>query len=176
MLKTIQTIVLFLCISIGHAQKNPFKVAIPESVGISKDSLQNMNAYFHNLVDQKQLAGIQTAILRKGKLVHFDSYGYANKEDNTKLDEQSIFRIFSMTKPIVSVALMQLHEQGKFQLDDPLHKYLPEFTSMKIYTDSILIPAENHIRIIDLLRHTSGLSYGRTQYSGLNQISDNAVT
>jgi len=152
------------------AQEKPFETTTPSSVGMSVDSLQRMNAYFHNLVDQQQLAGIQTAVLRKGKLVHFDSYGYANREENIKLDQQSIFRIFSMTKPIVSVALMQLYEQGKFKLNDPLHAYLPEFKDMQIYTDSGLIPAKNPIRIIDLLRHTSGLSYGRTQHEALNQL------
>ncbi|MEM6722049.1 MAG: serine hydrolase domain-containing protein [Bacteroidota bacterium] len=174
MLQTIRIIVLFiffLSMSITvQAQEQPFKIATPASVGMSNDSLQTMNAYFHNLVDEQQLAGIQTAIIREGKLLHFDSYGYANIEENTKLDEHSIFRIFSMTKPIVSVALMQLHEQGKFKLNDPLHKYLPEFKNMQIYTDSMLIAAKNPIRIIDLLRHTSGLSYGRTQHQALNQL------
>lgn len=164
-------LLFFMAMSmVVHAQEKPFEVATPESVRMSSDSLQAMNTHFHNLVDQRQLAGIQTAILRNGKLVHFDSYGYANLEEKKIVDAQSIFRIFSMTKPIVSVALMQLYEQGKFKLEDPLYKYLPAFKEMQIYTDSTLIPAQNPIRIIDLLRHTSGFSYGRTPHAELNQI------
>jgi CubicO group peptidase (beta-lactamase class C family) len=163
-------ILLSANLSTLQAQEVRFEKAMAASVGMSSDSLQAMNAYFHNLVDTKQLAGIQTAILRNEKLIHYDSYGFANIEENIGLDKRSIFRIFSMTKPIVSVALMQLYEQGKFQLNDPLHKYIPEFKNMQIYTDSGLIPAKKSIRIIDLLRHTSGLSYGRTQNEALNQL------
>ncbi|WP_298519467.1 serine hydrolase [uncultured Kordia sp.] len=170
-LRIILLLLFFAVMSmVVHAQEKPFEVAKPESVKMSSDSLQKMNAHFHNLVDQRQLAGIQTAIVRNGKLIHFDSYGYANLEEKKILNKQSIFRIFSMTKPIVSVALMQLYEQGKFKLEDPLHKYLPAFKEMQVYTDSTLILAKNPIRIIDLLRHTSGFSYGRTQHAKLNQI------
>lgn len=153
-----------------HAQEQSFDVVQPEAVGLSSDSLHRMNAHFHRLVDEKRLAGIQTALIRKGKLVHFDSYGHANTEEGKELDEQSIFRIFSMTKPIVSVALMQLYEQGKFKLEDPLYEYLPEFKEMFIYTDSGLVAAQHPIRIIDLLRHTSGFSYGRGHDPGLTQL------
>ena len=147
----------------------PFVRAQPETVGLSSDSLAQMDAHFHRLVDEQQLAGIQTAVLCQGKLVHFDSYGLTNIAEGTALDQQSLFRIFSMTKPLVSVALMQLYEQGKFQLDDPLHQYLPDFKAMQVYTDTGLVPVQQPIRIVDLLRHTSGFSYGRTPYPALNQ-------
>ena len=157
------------------AQETLINLVEPESVGISSDTLQSMNLHFHSLVDENQLAGIQTAVIRKGQLVHFDSYGYANIQEEKKLDEYSIFRIFSMTKPIVSVALMKLYEEGRFKLEDPLHQYLPEFKDMHIYTDSGLIPADKPIRIIDLLRHTSGFSYGRSQHAELNQMYSDAA-
>ena len=153
-----------------NAQVHSFDLVQPELVGLSSDSLNNMNDHFHNLVDEKRLAGIQTAVIRKGKLVHFDSYGHSNIEEDRLLNEQSIFRIFSMTKPIVSVALMQLYEEGKFKLEDPLYKYIPEFKEMKIYHDSVLIEAKIPIKIIDLLRHTSGFSYGRGHEAALNQM------
>ncbi|OJJ21048.1 hypothetical protein BKI52_10785 [marine bacterium AO1-C] len=137
---------------------------------MSSDSLQRMNAHFHRLVDAKQLAGIQTAVMRNGRLVHFDSYGYANIQAKKLLDERSIFRVFSMTKPIVSVALMQLYEAGKFKLEDPVYKYLPEFKQMYIYTDSALVRANKPIRVIDLLTHTAGFSYGRTPHPGLSRM------
>lgn len=155
---------------LASAQTNGFVQVQPETVGLSTDSLQKMNTYFHKLVDDGKLAGIQTAIIRKGKLAQFDSYGYANMEEEKLLDEQSIFRIFSMTKPIVSVALMQLYEQGKFQLNDPLHYYIPAFKEMNVHSDAGFVPAKNPIRIIDLLRHTSGFTYGRSDHTELDQM------
>lgn len=152
------------------AQTNEFVKVKPESVGLSTDSLQKMNAHFHKLVDDGNLAGIQTAIIRKGKLVQFDSYGHSNIEEERRLDERSIFRIFSMTKPIVSVALLQLYDKGKFKLQDPVYKFIPEFKKMTIYSDSGLIYAKNPIRIVDLLRHTSGFTYGRSSYGKLDQL------
>ncbi len=173
-MKNIKNIV-FLIIALGLsptlliAQTNDFTLVKPESVNLSSDSLDIMNEYFHRLVDQKQLAGIQTAILRKGKLVQFDSYGYSNVEEKKLLDKHSIFRIFSMTKPIVSVALMKLYEEGKFKLTDPLYKFIPEFEKMLVYSDSTLVPTQRPITIIDLLTHTSGFNYGRSRNSALNQ-------
>lgn len=153
----------------SYAQDKNIDLTKPELVGISSDSLRNMDAYFHQLVDNQQLAGIQTAVMRNGKLVHFDSYGYSNIQEEILLDQGSIFRIFSMTKPIVSAALMQLYDQGKFKLEDPLSKYIPEFEEMEVYTESGLVPAQNPIRIVDILTHTSGFSYGTSQYAELNQ-------
>lgn len=168
---------IFVTIFLAHmisihitAQKNSFNIAKPAVLGISIDSLKKMNDYFHSLVDNDSLAGIQTGIVCKGQLIHFDSYGCANIDEKNALNEESIFRIFSMTKPIVSVALMQLYEKGKFKLRDPLYKYIPSFRDMQIYSDSAFIQAERPIFILDLLRHTSGFGYGRSQYEELNHI------
>ena len=164
--------ILLICVcSIStNAQEESFTLTSPETVGLSTDSLMKMNAHFHRLVDEQQLAGIQTAIIRDGKLVHYDSYGYSNIQEEKKLNEKSIFRIFSMTKPVVSLALMKLFEEKKFALEDPLYIYLPEFKDMKVYKDSVLVEAKKPIRIIDLLRHTSGFSYGRGPHTELNQM------
>ena len=145
-----------------QAQFSIDKIAAPESVGLSSSALSQMTNSLHLLVSNNQLAGIQTAVIRDGKLVHFDSYGYANLEKQIPLSEQSIFRIFSMTKPLVSVALMQLYEKGLFQLNDPVAQYIPAFKDPKVYTENGLIPATKPIRIIDLLTHSSGLNYGRS--------------
>lgn len=153
----------------ANAQMDRFKTGEPESVQMSSDSLERMEDYLHNLVDESQIAGIQTAIMRKGKLIYSDSYGYSNIETGKMLDDKSIFRIFSMTKPIVSVGLMQLFEEGMFELDDPLYKFIPEFENMQVLTDSGLHPSPTPIRIIDLLRHSSGLNYGRGPHTELNQ-------
>ncbi|MDT0605714.1 serine hydrolase domain-containing protein [Croceitalea rosinachiae] len=169
----IKKIVLALIVGCSYrialGQNLDFTLVKPERVGLYPDSLQVMNKHFHKLVDEGKLAGIQTAILRKGNLVHFNSYGYSNIEEKMLLDERSIFRIFSMTKPIVSVALMQLYEQDKFELQDPLYKFIPEFKAMNRYSDSGFVKVDNPIRIIDLLRHTSGFNYGRGHNEELNQ-------
>ena len=78
----------------------------------------------HSFVDNKDISAIQTAIIRNGKLIHFDSYGNSDISEKDALESDDIFRIASMTKPIVSVALMMLHEEGKFNLNDPVYKYL----------------------------------------------------
>lgn len=164
-------LILLLFLSTTILAQNSLTIHKPESVGMSSEKLDVLNTELHRFVDNKQLAGIQTAIIRKNKLIHFDTYGFSNIEDNIKLQENSIFRIFSMTKPITSVALMMLYEQGKLKLDDPLYKYIPEFKDMTIYDENLgIIKAKRRIKIIDLLRHTSGISYGRTTNDKLNAL------
>jgi CubicO group peptidase (beta-lactamase class C family) len=166
-------VLIFLVTSINkvNCQFNLSKVDKAEHYGFSIDSLNAMNNHFHNLIDNKQIAGIQTAIIKDGKLCHFDNYGFADIENNILLNNKSIFRIFSMTKPIVSVALMQLNEQDKFRLDDPLSLYIPAFKEMYIMKeDGEKAIAKKEITIRDLLRHTSGIGYGRGDNEQLNNL------
>lgn len=154
---------LFLSILCWHDLSAQLKIekVKAESVGISTERLDKLNDVMREYVDKGQLAGIQTAIMRKGQLVHFDTYGLANVEEKKPLQDDSMWRIYSMTKPIVTVALMMLYEEGKFQLKDPLHIYLPVLKELKVHhPDGQTLPAKNDIRIIDLLRHSSGLGYG----------------
>lgn len=170
MIKRIYAISFILLTISACAQKNARLTDVKQN-NLSNKNLDSLKVVLHSFVDNKQLAGIQTAILKNNKLVHFDSYGYADIENKILLDNQSIFRIFSMTKPITSVGLMQLYEQGKFKLEDPIHKYIPEFKNMKVYDENNnIIPAKNAIKIIDLLRHSSGISYGRSPNSDLNSL------
>ncbi|MDB4293087.1 beta-lactamase family protein [Maribacter sp.] len=152
------------------AQSDLLKV-LPETVGMSSEGLHALDAHLHAIVDQGKLAGVQTAILRKGKLAHFDTYGFSNIANKETLKENSIYRIFSMTKPIVSVAIMQLYEKGKFKLEDPVYKYIPAFKHMKVHSEAEgLTLAKNPIKIIDLLRHTSGIGYGRSENDHINAL------
>lgn len=170
MKKNIYLISLLLLTTLGCAQEKS-NLITPESVGLSSKKLDTLKSELHKYVDDGSLAGIQTAILKNNTLVYFDSYGYADVENTIPLDDKSIFRIFSMTKPITSVGLMVLYEQGKFQLDDPLYKYIPEFRNMTTYDENNnIIPVKNAIKIIDLLRHSSGISYGRSPNSNLNNL------
>ncbi|MEL6989622.1 MAG: serine hydrolase domain-containing protein, partial [Bacteroidota bacterium] len=162
-------LIIFSSINLAFGQIDMTALEKPEQLGLSSDSLNKMDDYFHSLVDSDQLAGIQTAIIKDGAVVHFDSYGFANIEEEVPLTKHSIFRIFSMTKPIVSVALMQLYEKGLINLEDPLYKYLPEFKEVYVHRDGATTLAKNPIKIIDLLRHSSGYSYGNVDNEFLSQ-------
>jgi len=135
--------------------------AIPENFGFSSQRLALLDSKMHELVNNGQIAGVQTAIMRRNELIHFDTYGFADIESNKSLEENSIWRIYSMTKPIVSVGLMMLYEKGLFSLNDPVHLYIPELKEMLVHTvGNETKKAENPIRVIDILRHTSGFGYG----------------
>lgn len=130
-------------------------------LGFDKDRLERLDNRMHQFVDKGQLAGIQTAIMRDGKLVHMDTYGHADIHSKTQLEDDHIWRIFSMTKPIASVGLMMLYEQGLFSLGDPVENYIPSFKNLKVYDkDKGIVEASNKMTIKDLLTHTSGLGYG----------------
>ena len=97
--------------------------------------------------------------------MHFETAGLRDRELNKPMTEDTLFRIYSMTKPVTSVAIMMLYEEGKLKLDDPVSKFIPEFADTKVYTGGgtespVLVPIEREIRIADLLTHTSGLTYG----------------
>ena len=113
----------------------------------------------HKFVDNNDISAIQTAIVKNGKLIHFDSYGNSDISDQDSLENDDIFRIASMTKPIVSVALMMLYEEGKFKLNDPVYKYIPEFKNLTVKKRKKTKPVKNHIKVVDLLRHSAGLNF-----------------
>ena len=108
--------ILFLCGYLITAQSS-FEISSPEIQGVSSEKLELLNETMHSFVDNNDISAIQTAILKNGKLIHFDSYGNSDISEKSALKSDDIFRIASMTKPIVSVGLMMLHEEGKFELD-----------------------------------------------------------
>ena len=134
--------------------------ASPESVGLSAARLARVDAALKPYIDNKQLAGAVVAIARKNKTVYMKSFGAADIDSNKAMTNDAIFRIASMTKPVTSVAVMMLYEEGKFLLDDPIAKFIPEFKEPKVLSaDGTTVPAKREITIRDLLRHTSGISY-----------------
>lgn len=158
-MKFFYTIILACLFSSLLAQKQV--IHSPESVGMSSERLERLNKQMHQFVKDGSLSAVQTAIYRKGKLVHFDSYGQQDIDSQKPIPDNAIWRIYSMTKPIVSVALMMLYEEGHFQLYDPLHKYIPEFKEMQVHVEGRTTkPIEQPIRVVDILRHTSGFGYG----------------
>jgi CubicO group peptidase (beta-lactamase class C family) len=137
--------------------------ARPESVGMSAQRLERISDYAANLVATKQAAGVVTLVARRGRLVHLDATGMADIENGEPMTTDAYFRYFSMTKPIASVALLMLYEEGKFQLNDPLAKYLPEFADIRVQSDEgsgdATVEAVRPPTVLDAFRHTAGFSY-----------------
>jgi CubicO group peptidase (beta-lactamase class C family) len=150
--------IIFLCGYLITAQSS-FEISSPEMQGVSSEKLELLNETMHSFVDNNDISAIQTAILKNGKLIHYDSYGNSDISEKNTLKSDDIFRIASMTKPIVSIGLMMLHEEGKFELDDPVYKYIPEFKNLSVQKRKKIKPAKNHIKVIDLLRHSAGFNF-----------------
>lgn len=131
--------------------------ANPEAVGFSTAGLDALQAEFRALVDQKKLAGVTTLVARHGKVVHMDTYGAANAATGDALKPDSIFRIASMTKPITGVAMMQLWEQGKWKLSDPVSKFIPEFANLKVKgANGALVAQNTPMTMAQLMSHSAG--------------------
>jgi CubicO group peptidase (beta-lactamase class C family) len=135
----------------------------PESLGLSSSRLKALSAVIGREVDKGTLPGAVVMVGRKGKVSHFDTIGRQGPSSDAKMRPDSVFRIFSMTKPIVSVAVMQLVEDGRILINDPLSKYIPAFANSQVgevRDEKIhLVPMKREITIQDLLSHTSGISY-----------------
>ena len=149
-----------LLVSSHHASAQadlPFAKA--EAVGMSSKRLERITAFIKDYVDTDQIAGAVTLVARKGKIVHFESQGWRYKEENQPMEKDAIFSLASMTKPIVSTALMMLWEDGKFMLDDPISKWLPSYANKQVL-DPLTgrrVPARP-VTVRHILSHTSGLS------------------
>lgn len=140
-------------------------LAAPEEVGFSAEKLQSVPQALQKLVDEKRIAGGVTVVARRGKVVQFETCGMMDIKAMKAMKPDTIFRIYSMSKPITSLAAMMLYEEGKLKLDDPVSKYIPEFKGLKVVADPdaekiMQVPAKREISVRDLLRHTSGLTYG----------------
>ena len=161
-LPAILTALLFSAASYqGHAQD--FPRATPESVGLSSTGLERVTANLQAHIDQGHIAGAVAAVLRDGKLVYLESLGKRELETGSEMPDDALFRIYSMTRPVTSLAAMVLWEEGKFQLDDPISLYLPQFAAQRVFIDPSA-PDMNQTRervgditVADLMRHTSGL-------------------
>ncbi|TDH24597.1 class A beta-lactamase-related serine hydrolase [Segetibacter sp. 3557_3] len=142
---------------------------------IDKTVQARIDATLKSFVDSGTIAGVSALVIEKDKEVYFNAFGYSNQKEKTAMDRNTIVRIYSMTKPVTGVALMQLYEKGAFKLDDPLAKYVPEFAAMKVYkgVDAsgklVLEPARRPITIRDLTRHTAGFAVG-TDLPGLSEL------
>ncbi len=165
-------LIAFLTLSLNAQTKSlktspPLAEASPVSQGMSSERLDRIDAVLQNAVTHDDVPGIIALIARNGKIVFHKAYGMADNASNRVLKKDDIFRIASQTKAITSTAVMMLWEEGKFKLDDPISKYIPEFKDAQIldtFNEEDLtyttIPAKDQITIRHLLTHTSGLGYG----------------
>lgn len=153
------TLVL-LSASFGSSAELP--TAKPGDVGLNADKIQQVHDAVQALVDKKEMAGAVVAISRKGKVVLFESFGESEAGSGKAMKTDAIVRIFSMTKPITTVAAMILVEDGKIGLDDPVSKYIPDLKDRRVSTGKgeETVDAKREITVRDLMRHTAGLSYG----------------
>jgi CubicO group peptidase (beta-lactamase class C family) len=137
--------------------------AEPEEVGLSSLGLSHLSRHVQTYIDGGKFPGAISMVARRGKLVHFQTYGVRDIETKKPVEKDTIFRIYSMTKPIVSVGLMTLYEEGRFQIDDPASRYIPELKGLKVFDGGTLESPDlreppREMTIADLLRHTSGLA------------------
>lgn len=146
---------------------DPLPRAKPEEVGMSSERLALIGKTVNAEIARDQLPGAVLLIARRGKLVYFETFGYLDKAAGTPMPPDAIFNIASMTKPMTAVAALQLYEQGRLMMDEPVSKYFPKFANMQVAVmdakkENIVerVPAARKITIQDLFRHTSGMIYG----------------
>ena len=137
----------------------------PKEVGLDATRLKNIDKHFNRYVDEGRLSGYAVAVARHGKVAHFGMYGHKDSETSAPITDDTMYRIYSMTKPVTSIALMMLVERGLLQLTDPVSKFIPPFGETRVWnTGSVLKPLTNAltepIRIWHLLTHTAGMTYG----------------
>jgi CubicO group peptidase (beta-lactamase class C family) len=147
----------------------------PESVGVFSGRLERLKDVMQQYVDRGTFAGIVTLIARQGQVAQLESFGWQDLETKRPMTAGTIFRIYSMSKPVTSAAAMILCEEGRLRLWDPLSHYLPEFKDARVMVsrggaDYDLVPARREITIHDLLTHSGGLSYGSDEQSPLDRL------
>lgn len=177
LLAALLSTVLFLS-SFAQPTKYPLLTEVkPEMAGMSTSQLQRIDKLIQDYVDKRWVAGAAMIVARNGKIVYYKAVGYDDIESKTLLKKDAIFRIASQTKAITSVAVMMLYEEGKFLLDDPISKYIPEFKNPKVLdkfneADSTYttIPAKREVTIRDLLTHTSGIGYAQIGSKEMNAV------
>lgn len=161
------SLILFLVWLIASVSGQGLPTTAPEKVGLSPERLNRIDKVMEDYVAKNRVAGIVTLVARHGKAAYLKSFGMADIEADKPMTTDAIFRIASMSKPVTCTAIMMLHEEGHFLLDDPVSKYIPEFKNPRVLADDLLaklklrktVPAKREITIRHLLTHTSGIGY-----------------
>jgi CubicO group peptidase (beta-lactamase class C family) len=162
-------LVTFFCFLISSTAWAELPTAKPEDVGLSSERLNRISLTLKAHVEKGVIPGAVALVARKGKIAYFESFGMRDLETSSPMQKDTIFQIYSMTKPITSVGIMMLQEQGRIYLGDPVSKYIPEFKGLEVGVEKTdpatgektfnTVPANREMTIQDLLRHTSGLTY-----------------
>ena len=194
-MRHLKTAITGLCLAFStllapvQAQGKDLPSARPESVGMSSDRLARIVATLQADVDSKKIPGAVLLVARDGKVVQYEAIGKIDPAGSAPMTKDAIFRIYSMSKPVTTVAAMMLVEEGKLKLDDPVSKYIPAFAKMQVGVEKAdaaggkptleLVPARRPITVQDLMRHTSGITYGffgsslvKTAYTDANLLAD----
>ena len=164
-------IALALCVAPSPSQQSPHSatdlaVTSPESVGFSSTRLERLHALMQQTVDQKQIAGAVTILARHGKVIDYRTYGQRDLASGAPMTKDTIFRDFSMTKPVTGVAMMILYEQGKWFPSDPISKFIPEFAHLRVFKEMgadgkpVLVDPDHAPTMRELMSHTAGFTYG----------------
>ena len=148
--------------------------ATPAEVGLSQERLDRITQALESSVDQGHIAGAIGVVARKGKIAYWQNVGMADREGERVMADDAIFRIFSMTKPIVSVALMVLYEEGKFSLKDEVKQHIPELGGLKVWVAGKEVTPDREMTVQDLMRHTSGMTYGLFGDSRVDEMYNDA--
>ena len=156
---------VFALLMAGAAIAGEMPRAKPEKLGFSAERLDYIDKFYAEKVKNGEMAGVVTLVARRGKVVHFNAVGFTDVETQQEMETDTLFRIYSMTKPIASTALMMLYEEGRFQLYEPVSAYIPEFKNLRALRDpegpvDDTVPLEREPTIQDIMRHTSGFSHG----------------
>ena len=144
------------------SQASELQTSKPEKVSVSAQRLEKIDAMARQYVADGSYSGIVTMLARHGKIIHLNAHGTYGIDNQTPMAADTLFRIYSMTKPITSIAAMMLYEEGKFHMTDPVSKHLPEFAEQKILIDGKLVEPESPMIMRQLFTHTAGLTYGST--------------
>ena len=151
---------LLLSLLATRLQAAEISIVEPETVGFSTDRLGKVTEFIDREIADGNLVGTVTLVARHGQVVHFEAAGRYGLEDDRPMDTDALFRIFSMTKPITTVAAMILYEEGAFHLGDPVAKYIPELADMQLLIDGEPVPPQSQMTIEQLMTHTAGLTNG----------------
>jgi len=144
--------------------------AKPEAVGMSSERLAKVKSKVQKMVDDGKIAGAVTMVARRGKIVHFEAHGLRDLDEKKPVARDTIMRFYSMSKPITTVAAMMLYDEGKLKLDEPVETYVPEMKGLKVYHATEPVKPNRKVTVRDLMRHTSGLTYGIFGNSPVDQI------
>lgn len=169
------TSLLFVAVFAPVVGADTLKIVKPESVGMSSVALKRIDQFTRNNIESGKHVGFVSMIARHGKIVHFEASGRMGLDNDAPIKKDTLFRIYSMTKPVTTVAAMMLYEEGRFQLSDPISKYMPEFKNLQVFHEKGNKPAQREITIEQLMTHTAGFSYGFDNIHPVNKLYNSSA-